>query len=161
MPLTRYDFLAAAIIGTVVGTVILGIGGRIAMRLIGMLQGLPPGFSFGGSMTVVFLGAVSGTAGGLILALAGKLFPTSRMARGALYWGALLFLTLRGLRPIDELRLLVFVPLVALFGAVLLLVWCRVYLRRVAGSGATGFRDRVRALLGPVDSHRPTVGMIG
>ncbi len=131
-PATRYDFLAAAIIGAVLGTVILGIGGRIAMRIIGTLQGLPPGFSWGGTMTVVFLGAVSGAAGGIVLALSRKLFPTSRVARGALYWGALLLLTLNGLKPIDQLRLLVFFPVVALFGSALLIAWCRAYLPRAS-----------------------------
>lgn len=144
---TLRDFVAGAIIGAVLGTIILGVGGRIAMRIIGMLQGLPPGFSFGGTMTVVFLGLVSGVVGGLLLVFSRKLFPRSRIGRGAVYWGVLLLLTLKGLHPIDPLRLLVFLPVVAAFGATLLMVWCRVYLRRVGEAWPRGIRERLDASL--------------
>jgi hypothetical protein len=126
----KQSLLAALGAGVIFGTLILGVGGRLAMRVIGILDGTPVGFTVGGSVTVVFLGAVAGAAGGLILWAARRLFPRTPMARGALFWGALTFLTLRGLNPVTVERVLVFGPLVVAYGACLYRVWCRRYVRR-------------------------------
>ena len=107
------------IIAAGLGTVILGLGGRFAMHLIARLTTGSGGFSLGGTLTVVFLGAVSGLAGGLILLAARRLFRRWPPTTTLVYWTVLLAITLRGLRPIDELRLALFLPLVVLFGAIL------------------------------------------
>ncbi len=52
--------------GTLLGLVILGIGGRLLMRVIAHMEGRIPAFTPGGSMTVVFAGTVAGTLAGLI-----------------------------------------------------------------------------------------------
>jgi hypothetical protein len=124
------SLFAALGAGTVLGTLILGVGGRLAMRVIAVLDGTPVGFSVGGSMTVVFLGAVAGAAGGLVLWVTRRVFPRAPLARGVVFWGALTFLTLRGLNPVSVERLLVFAPLILVYGASLYRVWCRRYVRR-------------------------------
>jgi hypothetical protein len=126
------DFGARLLIGTALGTIVLGAGGRLAMRVFALATGAPPGFSLGGSGTVVFLGAVSGAAGAAILSAARWLFPRQRAARALGFWGVIGFLTLRGLHPVDPLRLAIFVPVIVAFGALLQAVWCRWYLPRRA-----------------------------
>jgi hypothetical protein len=107
------------IIATCLGTAILGLGGRAAMHVIARITTGSGAFSFGGTLTVVFLGAVSGLAGGLILVTARALFRRWPPTTTIVYWTFLIGTTLRGLRPIDDLRLALFLPLVFVFGATL------------------------------------------
>lgn len=105
--------------GTIIGAVVLGVGGRIAMRGIAVLSGAPPGFSFGGSLTVVALGAASGLAGALILMTLRALLPKRWLLQTLLFYAALVLITLRGLRPVDSQRLFLFLPLVLIYGFLL------------------------------------------
>lgn len=82
--------LIGACAGLVSGTFILGIGGRLAMRLIAMLGGLPGGFSWGGSFEVVALGSFIGLLSGAIFGMIEKLGFQKRAYSGLLY-GALVF----------------------------------------------------------------------
>jgi hypothetical protein len=52
--------------GTVLGLVILGVGGRLLMRVIAHMEGRTPVFTAPGSVTVVFAGTVAGAFSGLI-----------------------------------------------------------------------------------------------
>jgi hypothetical protein len=104
------------------------MGGRIAMRGIAVLSGAPPGFSLGGSVTVVVLGAASGLAGALMLMILRKVLPHRRLAQTLLFYAALVLITLRGLRPADSQRVLLFMPLVLVYGFLL-----RVLSRRPRG----------------------------
>ncbi|HET6760445.1 MAG TPA: hypothetical protein VFH13_00015, partial [Gemmatimonadaceae bacterium] len=52
--------------GTLLGLIILGIGGRLLMRVIAHMEGRVPAFTPEGSITVVFYGAVAGAFSGLI-----------------------------------------------------------------------------------------------
>ncbi|HEX9705670.1 MAG TPA: hypothetical protein VGA20_10515 [Gemmatimonadales bacterium] len=122
---TRRDWLACSLLGVGIGTVALGIGGRVAMRGIAMLSGTTPGFSWGGTMTVIFLGAVSGLAGALFFMGVRLLLPRRRVLRGVLFWTFLVLVSLRGLRPVDGQRLLLFMPLVLVYGVTLQALWCR------------------------------------
>src|SRR5688500_16713226 len=79
----RY-LLYGIILGVAAGTPILGIGSRIAMRFFALATSAASGFSLGGTMTVVFLGAVSGIGGGLIAALIHRFVPGPAMVRTAL-----------------------------------------------------------------------------
>jgi hypothetical protein len=107
------------LVAAALGTVLLGFGGRLAMHLIARITTGAGGFTFAGTLTVVFLGAVSGVAGGLILVTARALFRRWPPTTSLVYWTALLALTLRGLNPLDDLRLVLFLPLVLIFGALL------------------------------------------
>jgi len=95
------------------------------MRGIAMAQGTPAGFSLGGSLTVVLLGAAAGLAAGLIYV------ASTKLARNRMWWARLLFalvvlaIALRGLRPIDALRLGLFLPLFFAYGVVFDRLWAR------------------------------------
>lgn len=52
--------------GTLLGLIILGIGGRLLMRVIAHMEGRVPAFTPQGSLTVVFAGTVAGALAGLI-----------------------------------------------------------------------------------------------
>jgi len=149
-PPGRKDWLAGAALGTTLGTLVLGVGGRLAMRAIALLQGQAPGFSVGGTTTVIFLGAVAGLVGALVFLGLRVLVRNRRILRAALFWTLLMLGTLPGLRPIDAQRLAVFVPLVILYGTTLQLVSCRVYLRR-----------RTRSQGGRLGSSLPLPGLPG
>ena len=74
----------SALIGALVGLPVLGVGGRILMRLIALWQGTAPGFSLGGTMTVVFMGTVYGTVGGAVHGLMRR-FVHNIIARNILF----------------------------------------------------------------------------
>jgi hypothetical protein len=116
-------WLRGAMLGALLGTLFLGIGGRAAMRAIGSLQGAPPGFSIGGTTTVVFLGAASGLAAGLIYVTCRRLLQRHQWWARGLFAVILLGVTLRGLRPVDSQRLIIFLPLFVAFGFALDRVW--------------------------------------
>jgi hypothetical protein len=58
--------LRAGVAGTLTGALILGVGGRVAMRVAALIGDRAPGFSWGGSLEVIAAGALYGAAGGLV-----------------------------------------------------------------------------------------------
>ena len=56
----------SAIIGGLIGLPILGVGGRILMRVFAHWEGRVPEFSVGGTLTILFLGTMAGVAGGAV-----------------------------------------------------------------------------------------------
>ena len=60
------DLRSDLIRATLLGLVILGIGSRLLMRVVALMQGTLPGWTFEGTLTVVFLGTVSGFVAGII-----------------------------------------------------------------------------------------------
>jgi hypothetical protein len=121
--------LSTLLWGAGIGLIVLGVGGRVVMRMIAESTGAAPAFTLGGTFTVVMLGALSGAAGALILVVARALLRRWSPLPTVFYWGLLVLITLRGLRPLDQQRLVLFLPLVALFGA--LLQWRTWRYRRV------------------------------
>jgi hypothetical protein len=120
--LARNPWVFDPLLGVALGLPILGIGGRIAMRVIAHATNVQPGFSFGGTMTVVGLGAVSGAAGGLIYALLARVMRDRATLRAVIFGIILVLLTLRGASPFTPLTLGLFLPLTVLYGALLHLV---------------------------------------
>lgn len=59
-------FRSDLIRGTLLGLLILGIGGRLLMRVIAHMEGRAPVFTADGSIAVVFFGTVAGAFSGLI-----------------------------------------------------------------------------------------------
>jgi hypothetical protein len=127
LPARLIPWVRGAALGILLGTVVLGIGGRASMRGIAISQGTPAGFSPGGSGTVVFLGAASGLAAGLLYAAARTLLPGRPWLGRLAFAVVLLAIVLRGLRPIDADRLLWFVPLFVVFGVAIDRLWERPY----------------------------------
>jgi len=118
------DWIRCSLIGIGIGAVVLGIGSRAAMRGIAVLSGAPPGFSFGGSLTVVLLGALSGLVGALVLMGLRTFLPRRWLLQTLLFYAILILTTLRGLRPVDPQRLVLFMPVVLVYGF-LLRILCR------------------------------------
>jgi hypothetical protein len=85
------------------------------------------------------LGALSGFAGALVLMGVRALLPGRAVPRGIIYWAFLILVALRGLNPVDPRRLLLFMPLILVYGITLQVLSCKVASRRRApGSKPVG-----------------------
>jgi hypothetical protein len=129
---TRRDWIDAALIGLILGTVILGVGGRIGMRYVGLAQGQAAGFSWGGSLTVVFMGAVWGVFIALLLVGIRSIRRLPQPGRGVLYWAIVLFLASRGLHPMTVTNVTWLLPPILVFAVAVQIATCRVANRRHA-----------------------------
>jgi hypothetical protein len=89
------------------------------MRIIAHATNVAPGFSLGGTMTVVFMGVVSGAAGGVIYAILVRVLRDRPLLRAVIFGVILTLLTLRGASPSTPLTLSLFLPLTLLYGALL------------------------------------------
>src|SRR5881296_1061325 len=98
------DWLAGALLGSAAGTLVLGVGGRVAMRGIALLGGQPGTVSLEGTVTVVLLGTLCGAVGALVCVGLQVLLRRRRLLAGGLFWIFLLLVSLRGLRPVDLRR---------------------------------------------------------
>jgi hypothetical protein len=118
----RHRWIRILVAGVAAGFIILGVGGRVAMRFIALDIGQTPSFKLSGTFTVILMGGLSGLAGGAFYAVADRLLPVRIWARSVLrsilFWTFLVLITLRGLHPVEPYRLVLFLPLVAMFGAV-------------------------------------------
>jgi len=119
MHLARNPWLFDPLLGMALGLPILGIGSRIAMRIIAHATNVAPSFSFGGTLTVVSLGVVSGAAGGLIYAVLYRVLRDRAALRAVIFAVILTLLTLRGASPFTALTLSLFLPLTLLYGTLL------------------------------------------
>jgi hypothetical protein len=126
----KRDWIDAALIGVVLGSLILGVGGRIGMRYIGLAQGQAAGFSWGGSLTVVFMGAVWGVFIAMMLVGIRSIRRLPQLGRGVLYWAIVLFLASRGLHPIREVTVTWLLPPILVFAVAVQVATCRVSNRR-------------------------------
>ena len=125
--LREHGWLFALAAGAVTGFIILGVGGRIAMRLFALHTGARPGLSLGGTTTVIVMGVVSGVAGAMIRAAAAASLPRHLPAGigSAIFAIACLLLTLRGLKPLDAARVTYFIPLTVGYIIAFELAWWR------------------------------------
>ncbi|MFN8177795.1 MAG: hypothetical protein U0167_07705 [bacterium] len=84
--------------GLLAGAVLLGGGGRLAMRGLALLAGRPTSFGLGATAGILLIGALLGTLGGVACAF----IPRSRSGpaplRGLLF-GTVFFLVLIPLQP--------------------------------------------------------------
>ena len=113
------DWLRYSLIGAGVGAVVLGIGGRLAMRGIAVLSGAPPSFTVGGSLRVVLMGALSGLGGAWILKVLRFFLARRWLIQTLLFYAIIVLITLRGLKPVDSQRLVLFLPVVLLYAFLL------------------------------------------
>lgn len=111
--------------GALVGLVVLGVGGRVAMAFVQAASNTtPPRFTLGGTVTVIALGAASGFAGAAIaLAIRALARPLGIKAvwQMAVFAAALALVTQRGLHGTAPVGRWYFYPLVAIYGA--LTIW--------------------------------------
>ena len=123
----EHGWLFALAAGAVTGFIILGVGGRIAMRLFALHTGARPGISLGGTTTVIVMGVMSGVVGAMIRAAAAASLPRYLPAGigSAIFAIACLLLTLRGLKPLDAARVTYFIPLTVAYIIAFELTWWR------------------------------------
>jgi hypothetical protein len=123
------EALRVLILGTLLGLVVLGVGGRLVMAAIAIDSGQRPSFTLGGTTTVIFLGAVSGLAGGAIALVsrfvAARFLGRWRWMEYPLFAASLLLVTARGLRGAPAAVHWYFYLLVALYGGALALLASR------------------------------------
>src|SRR6266550_1418097 len=76
----------AVLAGAAVGTLVLGVGGRMVMRAIAQVTEQGVYFTLGGSMTVIGAGAAFGAVGGTLFVLSRWLFTDLRLLRWLSLW---------------------------------------------------------------------------
>jgi hypothetical protein len=90
--------------GTLLGLLILGIGGRLLMRVIAHMEGRVPVFTPEGSIAVVFFGTVAGASAGLIYYLLRRFMrePWMRTAAFIAVCGLISWRGVHGLLPLPQ-----------------------------------------------------------
>jgi hypothetical protein len=117
--LSLRNWLQGALVGGVTGLVVLGAGGRLAMRAIALQERPAAAFTVQGTITVMLLGAASGIAGGLLHVLLFRFLPHFHWLRRVLFGALLILITLRGLSgTTSALSLTLFLPLVVVYGII-------------------------------------------
>ena len=132
--LTAHDWRAGFLMGAALGAFLLGIGGRVGMRVIAISEGRAPAFTLEGSIAVTLLGLLAGTVMAALFLLSRALFPANRFFRSAFFWIITALLVTRGLSPLTPLSVLVFAPLFLMHGGLLHTFWCRIHWRRAHSS---------------------------
>lgn len=90
--------------GTLLGLLILGIGGRLLMRVVAHMEGRAPMFTLEGSVTVIFYGAVAGAFSGTIYYLLQRFVrePSLRTIAFVGLCGLVAWRGVHGLLPIPQ-----------------------------------------------------------
>lgn len=116
-PALRFTVIAL-IAGAASGAEFLGAGGRFAMHLFAVVTARPSVFTLGGSLNVVFAGAIAGTVGGLVLALTARFLPRRLVWCGGALGVLCYLIAIPGLRPPVPLVFILFAPLFLAYGLV-------------------------------------------
>lgn len=115
----RASLLRSVVIGTLLGTAVLGLAGRAAMRWYATLDYQPTYFTAAGTLNVVLIAALAGAASGFWLWLGRRLFGAVPWRSPLFFWVGLFLLTWRALNPISTQRVMVFAPLSLVHGLAL------------------------------------------
>lgn len=125
LPSRSRSFFAALLIGTITGALFLGVGGRLVMRGLALAASTPPGFSFGGTFSVVLSGAIAGVIGSVLLFAAAQFVPVLLRVRGLIF-GLLCYLVATpGFRPPQLLVFALFAPTFFAYGIATVLLYER------------------------------------
>jgi len=126
LPLTRLRTLPLALaIASASGALLLGLGGRLVMRLFALATGRPGAFSLRGTLTIVLAGAVAGLVGGAIFWAVERWLPRRPLPRG-LAFGLLGFaIASPGIRPPQLLTFGLFAPFFLGYGVLVAYAWAR------------------------------------
>lgn len=125
MRVLEHPVARTLLLGTGLGLVILGVGGRAVMALIIAKAGGTPRFTVGGTLTVVLLGAASGLGGAVMAivsrALSRRFAPRAPWIEYVLLTAMLTLVTMRGLRGTAQAGTEYFYGLVGVFGVALVI----------------------------------------
>jgi len=125
--------LTALLVGTATGALFLGVGGRLVMRALALAAGRPPGFSFGGTFSVVLSGAIAGFVGGVLLFAAARFVPVVLRFRGLIFGVFCYALASPGFRPPQPLVFALFAPTFLAYGVATVMLYER-FARSARGS---------------------------
>ena len=90
--MTRYKRLGrAALTGAIVGVLVLGIAGRLAMRLVALLTRQSTHFGIEASLGIILIGGILGTLSGAVYGLIPHHWWAGRPSLKALSYGSILF----------------------------------------------------------------------
>jgi hypothetical protein len=89
---------------TLLGLVVLGVGGRLLMRVVAHMEGRAPVFTPEGSVAVALYGGVAGAFSGLVYYILGRFInkPWLRTAAFIVICGLVSFRGVSGLLPIPQ-----------------------------------------------------------
>jgi hypothetical protein len=100
---TLRQMLFGLIAGIVSGVLFLGIGGRLAMRVLAVLAKKRLEFSVEGTMGILFISVVLGMIGGMLFSVLGRYLPGTKAANGGGF-GLLVYIVLIPLMPVEIQR---------------------------------------------------------
>jgi hypothetical protein len=115
------SILPSVAVGAVVGLIVLGVGGRIIMRIIAHWEGRQPVLSPGGTFTVVMMGTIAGTAAGIIYGLLRRFVKSYPVQLAAFFVFCVVF-TLYGVKDLLVRPKLLFVGLTLVYCAIVAVV---------------------------------------
>jgi hypothetical protein len=133
----------AAFVGLIAGAIVLGVGGRAAMRLVALLARRPTHFGLPATLGIVLIGAVLGTLGGIAQGLLTPRGARSAAVAGVVH-GTALFAVLALLQPAAIRAEVADISLPHPVIATLFWALCALYTAAVAASLRRG-RGGVRA----------------
>lgn len=119
------SLLSALLVGTATGALSLGVGGRLVMRGLALAAGRPPGFSLGGTFSVILSGAIAGFVGGALLLVAARFVPLLLRFRGLIFGLFCYALATPGFRPPQPLVFALFAPTFLAYGVVTVMLYER------------------------------------
>ncbi len=98
------DLRSNLIRATLLGLVILGIGGRLLMRVVAHMEGRSPAFTVEGSVAVIFYGALAGAFSGVVYYLLQRFVekPALRTAAFMSICGLVSWRGVHGLLPVPQ-----------------------------------------------------------
>jgi hypothetical protein len=108
------EFRPSLIRATLLGFLILGIGSRLLMRVVALMQGTPGGWTFEGTLTVVFLGTVSGLGAGIIYYLLDR-FVDRPWVRTAVFIAICGLISWRGVHGVPPVQQAMFMALAVVY----------------------------------------------
>ena len=114
----------SALIGAAIGIPLLGVAGRILMRVIAHWEGRVPVLTFGGTFTVIFAGTMFGLAAGAVHGLL-KHFIRNVVARNAVFVVIAILFTWRAVNALLPRPRLMFVALTLVYAIVLEFIMTR------------------------------------
>jgi len=106
----------ALIAGTLAGAVLLGLGTRLAMRGVALVEQRVAVWTIGGTLRVMMFGALFGLGFSLVWAVIARRLPGGRIARGLLFGALLTLLASPGLTPRRVSTFLLFTPWFLMYG---------------------------------------------
>lgn len=108
------SLLPSAVVGALVGFVVLGIGGRLMMRIIAHWEGRIPVFTPSGTFEIVMMGVIAGLAAGIVHGILQRLIPRAWIEIVAFLVFCILF-TLYGVKDILPRPKILFVAITLVY----------------------------------------------